>query len=106
MRDVLAMAEPEREHGWLAPQDLRSRDRRQSHRLDLDLGARLIGVDLQEHLADTQGRPLVMGDDDLNFFHVGHYRGMIIDGRPGFSACESKRAVAHRQATWPTRAHR
>src|SRR5262249_5395058 len=69
----------EREHGRLAPQDLRRRDRRQRHRLDLDVGARLIGVDLQEHVADAQGRALVMGDDDLDLFHVGHYRGMIID---------------------------
>jgi hypothetical protein len=25
-----------------------------------------------------------MGDDDLNFFHVGHYRGMITDAAPGY----------------------
>ena len=65
----------EREHGRLAPQDLRGRDRRQGHRLDLDVGARLIGVDLQEHVTDAQGRALVMGDDDLDLLHVGHYRG-------------------------------
>ncbi len=56
----------EREHGWLAPEHLRSRNRCQSHRFDLDLGARLISVDLEVHVADTQGRPLAMGDDDLN----------------------------------------
>src|SRR5206468_12525488 len=75
----------EREHGWLAPQDLRSRDRRQSHRLDLDVGTRLISVDLQEHVADAQSRALVMGDDDLDLFHVGHYRGTIIDVAAGLS---------------------
>ena len=64
----------EREHGRLAPQDLGSRDRRHGHRLDLDVGARLIGVDLQEHVADAQGRALAMGDDDLDLFHAGHYR--------------------------------
>jgi hypothetical protein len=63
----------QREHRRLAPQDLRSRDRRQSHRLDLDIGARLINIDLQEHITDTQGRALVMGDDDLDLLHVGHY---------------------------------
>ena len=51
----------EREHGRLPPQDLRGRDRRHRHRLDLDVGAGLISVDLQEHVADAQGRPLVDG---------------------------------------------
>jgi hypothetical protein len=69
----------EREHGRLAPQDLRSRDRRHGHRLDLDVGARLINVDLQEHIADAQGRAIVMGDDDLDLLHAGHYRGMTTD---------------------------
>ena len=59
--------------------DLRSRDRRHSHRLDLDVGTRLISVDLQEHVTDAQGRALVMGDDDLDLLHVGHYRGMTTD---------------------------
>jgi hypothetical protein len=71
----------EREHGRLPPQDLRGRDRRDSHRLDLDVGARLISVDLQEHVTDAQGRALAMGDDDLDdlddldLLHVGHHRG-------------------------------
>ena len=56
-------------------------DRRHGHRLDLDVGARLISVDLQEHVADAQGRALVMGDDDLDLLHVGHYRGMTTDCR-------------------------
>jgi hypothetical protein len=77
----------EREHGRLPPQDLRSRDRRHGHRLDLDVGARLISVDLQEHVADAQGRALVMGDDDLDLSHVGHYRGMTTDVA-GFIACD------------------
>jgi hypothetical protein len=46
----------DREHGRLAPQDLRRRDRRQGHRLDLDAGPRLISIDLQEHVTDPQGR--------------------------------------------------
>src|SRR4029077_16765110 len=41
----------------------------------LDVGARLIGVDLQEQIADSQGHALVMGDDDLDLFHVSHLRG-------------------------------
>jgi hypothetical protein len=64
----------EREHGRLAPQDLRSRDRRPSHRLDLDVGACLIGVDPQEHITDAQGRALGTGDDDLDLLHVDHPR--------------------------------
>jgi hypothetical protein len=75
----------EREHGRLPPQDLRSRDRRHSHRLDLDVGARLIRVDLQEHVVDAHGRALVMGDDDLDLPHVGHYRGMATDIGTGLS---------------------
>jgi hypothetical protein len=59
----------EREYGRLPPQDLRGRDRRHSHCLDLDVGARLISVDLQEHVADAQGRALVMGYNDLDVFH-------------------------------------
>ena len=73
----------EREHGRLPPQDLRSRDRRHGHRLDLDVGARLISVDLQEHVTDAQGRALVMGDDDLDLLHVGHCRGMTTDVATG-----------------------
>jgi AcrR family transcriptional regulator len=42
---------------------------------DLDVGAGLLAVDLQEQIADAQGRALVVGDDDLDLFHVGHYRG-------------------------------
>jgi hypothetical protein len=34
-----------------------------------------MSVDLQEHVTDAQGRALVMGDDDLDLRHVGHYRG-------------------------------
>ena len=44
------------------------------HRLDLDVGARLVTVDLQEHVADPHGRALVMGNDDLDLIHVGHPR--------------------------------
>ena len=49
----------DREHGRLAPQDLRGRDWREGHRLDLDVDARLIGVHLQKHIADAQGRRLL-----------------------------------------------
>jgi hypothetical protein len=35
----------------------------------------MVSVDLQEHGADAQGRALVMGDDDLDLLHVGHFAG-------------------------------
>ncbi len=93
----------EREHGRLAPQDLRGRDRRHSQRLDLDVGARLITVDLQEHVADAQGRALVMGDDDLDLLHVGHYRAMTTDVATGLSRATA-RLTASRcpAASWTT----
>jgi hypothetical protein len=50
-------------------------DRRHRHRLDRDVGAPLITVDLQEDVADAQRHTLAMGDDDLDLLHVGHYRG-------------------------------
>jgi hypothetical protein len=75
----------EREDGRLAPQDLRSRNRRHGHRLDLDLGARLVTVDLQEHVADSEGRAVVMGDDNLDLLHAGHYRGMTTSIARGLS---------------------
>jgi hypothetical protein len=78
----------ERQYGWLPPQDLRGRDRRHSHRLDLDVGARLISVDLEEHVADAHRRALVMGHDDLDVFHGGHCRDMTIDVSSGLSACD------------------
>jgi hypothetical protein len=58
-----------------AARSLAALRRRHGHGLDLDVGAGLISVDLQEHVADAQGRALVMGDDDLDLLHVGHYRG-------------------------------
>lgn len=64
----------EREHGRPSPQDLRGRDRRQPHRLDLDISAQLISIDLQEHVTDAQGRALVMRDNELDLVHVGHHR--------------------------------
>ena len=77
----------EREHGRLPPEDFRSRNRRHHHRLDLDVGAGLISVDLHEHVADAQGRALVMGDDELHLLrsddphlvHVSHHCGRTID---------------------------
>jgi hypothetical protein len=71
----------DREHGRLAPQDLWSRDRCQGRRLNLDIDARLIGVDLQEHVADAQGRTLGMRDDDLDLFHADQYHGMTAERR-------------------------
>jgi hypothetical protein len=59
----------DREHGRLAPQDIRGRDRREGHRLDLDVDARLISVHLQEHVTDAQSRALGMGDDDFDLIH-------------------------------------
>lgn len=64
----------EGEHGWLPPQDLRGRDRHRRHHLDLDVGARLITVDLQKHVADAQCGALAVGDDDRDLLHVGHHR--------------------------------
>jgi hypothetical protein len=80
----------EREHGRLPPQDLRSGDRRHGHRLDLDVGAPLISVDLQEHAADAQGRALVVGDDDLDLLHTGHCRGMATDVATGLSRATAR----------------
>lgn len=45
----------------------------------LAISARLISVDLQEHVTDAQGRALAIGDDDLDFHHVGRYHGMITE---------------------------
>jgi hypothetical protein len=84
----------DREHGRLAPQDLRRRDRRQGHRLDLDVGTRLITVDLQEHVTDAQGRALAMGDDDLDLFQAGQYRGMTTDVAPGLSRATARLAAS------------
>lgn len=42
-------------------------------------------VDLQEHVADAQGRALVAGDDDLDFRHAGHCLGMTTDAATGLS---------------------
>ena len=61
--------------GRLAPKDLGGRERDHRHRLDLNICAGRISVDLQEHVADAQGRALAMGDDDLDLVHVGHSRG-------------------------------
>jgi hypothetical protein len=63
------------EHGRFAPPDLRRGDGRHGHRRDLDVGAPLIGVDLEEHVADAQGRALVVGHDDLDLRHAGHLGG-------------------------------
>jgi hypothetical protein len=59
------------EHGRFAPEDLRGRDRHHGHRLELDVGACLVAVYLQEHVPDAR----LMGDDDLYLFHAGHDRG-------------------------------
>jgi len=45
----------------------------------------VIGIDLQEHVADAHGRALVMGHDDLNLVHIGHHRQMatqVANGLP------------------------
>src|SRR5260370_18661239 len=52
---------------------------------------RLISVDLQEHIADAQGRAIVMGDDDLDLLHAGHYRGMTADVATGLFLTEPRR---------------
>jgi hypothetical protein len=58
-----------REHVRFAPQNLRGWHWREGHRLDLEVEARLIGVHLQKHIADAQGRALGMGDDDSDLIH-------------------------------------
>ena len=62
----------------LPPQDFRSRDRSQSHRLDLDAGSRLVSVDLQEHVANVKGRAVLVGDHDLDLPHAAHSRRWTI----------------------------
>ena len=57
---------------------------RQPLRLDFDIDARLMAVDLQEHVTDAQGRALAMGDDDRDLFHAGHYRGSISNAAAGY----------------------
>ena len=42
------------------------------HRLELDVGAPLISVDLQEHVADAQRHAIVVGKDDLDLIHIRH----------------------------------
>ncbi len=84
----------EREQRRFAPQDLWGWDRGPGHRFDLGVGACLIGVDFQEYVAGAQGRALVMGDDNFDFFHAGDCRGgdhqcrrvLGVSGdRPGFA---------------------
>jgi hypothetical protein len=65
----------------------------QGHRLDLDVGARLIGVDLQEHVADAQGRALVVGGDDLDLIHAGQYRGVTTGVATGLSPAAARLAA-------------
>ena len=84
------MGSGKREHGRLVPKDLRSRDRRHRHHLDLDFGAGLVGIDLQEHITDTKRRPLAMGDDNLDLLHVAIIAGMnrdVIRLSPDCVAC-------------------
>jgi hypothetical protein len=69
----------ERKHGRLPPHNARGRKGCQRHRRDLAVGAGLIGVDLEEHVADAQGRALTMGDDNLDL-HAGHYCGRAMRG--------------------------
>src|SRR5438552_13645408 len=38
-----------------------------------------------DHVADAQGRALVVGDDDLDLLHTGHCRGMTTDVATGLS---------------------
>src|SRR4051794_25159397 len=73
----------EREHGRLAPQDLGRRDRRQGDRLDLDVDTGPIGIDLQEYVADAQGRPRAVSDDHLDLIHGGDHRRAESHGDAG-----------------------
>jgi hypothetical protein len=58
----------------LPPQDLRCRHRSQGDRFDLDVGARLVSVDLQERVTDAQRHAIIVGKNDLDMVHVGHLR--------------------------------
>jgi len=49
-------------------------DRCPRHDLDLSVDARLIRVDLQEHIADAQGHALRMRDNDFDLPHVADHR--------------------------------
>jgi hypothetical protein len=62
--------------------------------IELDVGARLIGVDLQEHVAEAQRRALGMGDDDLDLLHAGHYRRMTTDAAPDLSRATARLVAA------------
>lgn len=64
----------ERECRRLPPEDLRSRNRCSAHRFDLEIGACLVCVDLHEHVADAQRRPLAVSHQDLDPVHPGHHR--------------------------------
>ena len=90
----------EGEHGRVPPKDVRGRDWRHCHCLHLNVGTNLIAVDLQEHIADAQGRTVSMGDDDLDRFHVGHD---CEDARPTSSHLRCAPA-AERSGSAPSRA--
>ena len=47
-----------------------------------DIGPKLKHMQLQLDNIETE---LVMGDDDLDLLHVGHYRGMTTDVATGLS---------------------
>jgi len=56
----------EGKHGLLVPEDLRSRDRSGPEGFDFNVGAVLIGVDLQEGLAHANRHAVVVGEHDLD----------------------------------------
>lgn len=62
-----------------APQNLRCWDRCQRHRLHLDVGAGLISVDLEAHVAEAQSCALLMGDNDLDLLHAVDHRALTTD---------------------------
>ena len=64
----------ESEHWRLAPKDFGGGDRCPRHDLDLSIDARLIGVDLQEHIANAQRHALRMLDNDFDLRHVVDHR--------------------------------
>jgi hypothetical protein len=80
-------------HKWIPPKDVRGRHWRHRHCFDLDIGAGLVGVDLQEHIADRQDRAVAVGDDNLDWIHAGHDRR---DARPTSShlPCATEQVTA------------
>ena len=94
------LGKPRAEHGRLAPQDLRSRQRRHRHGRHLDVDASLVTVNFQEHVPHTQGGALLVCDDDLNPLHIGNLRGSSEAESPEDASAQQHEA----RLSWRSRA--